>query len=53
MDSFFAQLLANLTFFTTGLGVISLAALAAAMFLFWEWRTALMALIGAPATAKG
>lgn len=45
MDLFFAQLLANLTFFASGLGVISLAALAAATFLFWEWRTAILALL--------
>lgn len=45
MELFFTQLLSKLTFFSTGVGVICLAALAAALFLFWEWRTALVALV--------
>ncbi|RIK44861.1 MAG: hypothetical protein DCC55_01270 [Chloroflexi bacterium] len=45
MDALFAQLLAQLDFFATGFGVLTTAALAASIFLFWEWRTALVALL--------
>jgi hypothetical protein len=45
MDALFAGLLAELDFFTTGFGVLTLAALAASIFLLWEWRLALVALI--------
>lgn len=45
MDAFFAQLLAGLGFFATGFGVLTIASLAASIFLFWEWRTALVALM--------
>ena len=45
MAARFAQLFGELTFFSTGLGALTLAALATTLFLFWEWRSALLALI--------
>jgi hypothetical protein len=45
MAADFAQLFGQLTFFGTGLGALTLAALATTLFLFWEWRSALLALI--------
>jgi hypothetical protein len=45
MDPIIERLLGQVSFFNTGLGVLALAALAATLFLFWEWRSALVTLI--------
>jgi hypothetical protein len=45
MDLIVEQFLSDLSFFASGLGVLTLAALAASLFLFWEWRTGLVTLI--------
>jgi hypothetical protein len=45
MDAHFAELLEKLSFFASGLGVLSLAVIATLIFVLWEWRSALLALI--------
>jgi len=44
MESLTAWLLATFTFFASGLGILTIAAVTVAMLLFWEWRTLLIGL---------
>jgi hypothetical protein len=46
MESWFSQFLAPLSFFASGLGVLTIAALATSLFLLWNWRLALLGLLG-------
>jgi hypothetical protein len=46
MESLFSQFLAALPFFSSGLGVLTIATLATSLFLIWNWRLALLGLLG-------